>query len=225
MLKGVFCVYLFLDWAVAVAVTVAGQSKDFSNQGIKVKVMKDFKSNFFFIIKKTIKKTRQALHEIFFDAQNKCAVVTSIPYFTINASLFCCPIVPKNISNLWSKGLYTFPEHSLNFFSNLYIRPRLGKVFKFMMFRLLENAFMSEKVESRHSYLCSTSSKTHLQVLIINPQTEGNYSFPPGSIFSRIFFPQQKGGREETMFTVLEKYGSSIPKSVFSGFCLFELHL
>ena len=34
----------------------------------------------------------------------------------------------------------------MNFLSELYIPPWLGKVFKIMLFRLLENAFISEKM-------------------------------------------------------------------------------
>ena len=36
----------------------------------------------------------------------------------------------------------------LNFHSDLYIPLWLGKVFKFLVFRLLENAFTSQKIES-----------------------------------------------------------------------------
>ena len=45
-----------------------------------------------------------------------------------------------------SLGLYLSPEHLLNFLSNLYITPWLGEIFKFMVFRLLENVFVIQKI-------------------------------------------------------------------------------
>ena len=47
-------------------------------------------------------------------------------------------------------GFIFSPECFLNFFSNLYFAP----CFKFMVLRLLENAFVSQKVESVHFDLC-----------------------------------------------------------------------
>ena len=44
-------------------------------------------------------------------------------------------------------------ETFLNFFSNLYIAPWLRKSFKFVVLRLLENTFVSQKSEPVHFYL------------------------------------------------------------------------
>ena len=50
---------------------------------------------------------------------------------------------------LWTPiGLYLSPEHFLNFVSNLYILPWLEEIFKFIVFRLLENEFSSQKIQS-----------------------------------------------------------------------------
>ena len=46
---------------------------------------------------------------------------------------------------LTTKG-FIFPEYFLNFFSYLYIPPLMRKSFKFMVFILLENTFMSQKL-------------------------------------------------------------------------------
>ena len=51
-----------------------------------------------------------------------------------------------------SFGIYLSPEHFLNFPSNLYIPPWLGEIFKFIVFRLLENKFVCQKIESSHFY-------------------------------------------------------------------------
>ena len=56
---------------------------------------------------------------------------------------------------LWTpKGFVFSPEYFLNFFSNLYIGQWLRESCKFMVLRLLENAFVSQKNESVHFYLC-----------------------------------------------------------------------
>ena len=59
----------------------------------------------------------------------------------------------------------------LNFLSNLHIPPWLGKTFKFVVLRLLENAIASQKYESSHIYSWYPS-KTLPQVLIITPWRE-----------------------------------------------------
>ena len=56
-------------------------------------------------------------------------------------------------------GEVTFKVLSLSrifveFISDLYILPWLGENFKFMVFVLLENAQVSEKIELRHFYSC-----------------------------------------------------------------------
>ena len=61
------------------------------------------------------------------------------------------------------------------------------KSFKFMVLRLLEDTFVSQK-KWIFSFLLIPPS-TNL------PQAEGNYSFHPNSIFWKSIFPQQKGGR------------------------------
>ena len=87
-----------------------------------------------------------------------------------------------------SLGLYLSPKSLSNFLSNLYIPPWLGTIFKFMVFRFLENAFPSQKTESRHFYSCNLSqnspSGSHH-----HPQAEGNYSSPQAVVFGKSTFP------------------------------------
>ena len=54
--------------------------------------------------------------------------------------------------------------------------------FEFVVFRLMENAFASEKIESRHFTSSLYSGKT-FQVLIITPQAKGDYSFSLKCVF------------------------------------------
>ena len=56
-------------------------------------------------------------------------------------------------------GLYLVAEYLSNILSKLYIPPLLGRVFTFMLFRLLENAFASQKIESRNFYSCTRQVK------------------------------------------------------------------
>ena len=129
---------------------------------MKVQVKRAFKSYFLSLRKQ--KETRQALHEIFFNLQYKCAYILC---FKINASIFCCfnffeeclnpqvrinkmakehtvnydPSPSEFISRthrlifLWTPKGFIFPEFFMNFFSNLYIPPWLQKSFKFMVLR------------------------------------------------------------------------------------------
>ena len=52
---------------------------------------------------------------------------------------------PSQIS-MDSLGVYLSPDYLLNFFSDLYVPMWLGKIFKFMVLRLLENAFVSQNL-------------------------------------------------------------------------------
>ena len=57
-------------------------------------------------------------------------------------------LLPPFINHL---GLYLSQGLFLNFLSNLCIPTWLWKIFKFMVFRLLENVFASQKIESQKS--------------------------------------------------------------------------
>ena len=132
------------------------------------------------------------LHEIFFNAHCKRA---EVPQSTISKSMSPFPVAPwifypsdqdqengrgtyfllppksfsinlKNTSSHISMdllGFYLSPEHQV-----------LGEIFKFVVFRLLENGFVSLKLDSTYFYSCCPS-KTY-QVLIITSQPEWNCS-------------------------------------------------
>ena len=91
---------------------------------------------------------------------------------------------------LTPKGFIFSPEYFLIFFSNLYIAPWLQKIFKFMVLRLLENAFVSQKIESVHFYLCP-QAKISPRFLSLPIQAGGNYPFPP---YVFVFFLSRKRG-------------------------------
>ena len=111
----------------------------------------------------------------------------------------------------------------LNFLSNLYVLPWLGKIFKFMVFTSLENAL------DLGNYIHATSPfKTLPQVLFITPsQTNGDYSFPLDSVFSKICFPQQQKRVEDTMICFIKiKSGKinitwNIGSFIFFMICIF----
>ena len=76
---------------------------------------------------------------------------------------------------LWTlRGFIFSPEYFLIFFSNLYIAKWLQKSFKFMVSRLLENAFASQKIESVHFFLCP-QAKISPRFLLLPIQARGNY--------------------------------------------------
>ena len=126
----------------------------------------------------------------------------SIPYFKINAPFFCSPLVFEDLNpqvrinemvSEYSVDYNPCPEGFIlscittpwrfislqNFYwflsSKAYFPSWLAKIFNFM-FRLLENAFASQKVKSRH--FCYVP-----QVLIITPEAEGDHSLRPESVF------------------------------------------
>ena len=88
------------------------------------------------------------------------------------------------------------------FLLKLYIPPWLGKTFRFIVSRLLENAFPSQKIESLHFHLCHPHGKLSGKLLSLPPKQRGIINPPPGSIFFfflKIYFLQQKGGRNYVM--------------------------
>ena len=78
--------------------------------------------------------------------------------------------------------LYLSPEFSVNFLLNMHILQWLGKVFTFMMFRLLENAFKGNLLNLDIFTLLlpppSFHGKTFPKVFIITAQAQENYSSP-----------------------------------------------
>ena len=84
------------------------------------------------------------------------------------------------------------PEYFLNFFSYLYITPWLQKSLKFMVLRLLEVAFASQKFGSAHFYLCP-QGKVSSRFLSLPLQTGGNYTFLLNKVFG--IFSQHRGWR------------------------------
>ena len=63
-----------------------------------------------------------------------------------------------------------------------------GKIFKFIGFRSLENAFVSQKIESRHFYSCP-HDKILPRFLILPPSQENYSSTSRQDFFENIFLP------------------------------------
>ena len=85
----------------------------------------------------------------------------------------------KNMSShisLDPLALFPLPEYLFNFLWNLNTPPRLEITFKFMVFRLLENLFVSQKKLILTFLLLPPPLSERLlpQVLITSPKTEEN---------------------------------------------------
>ena len=92
-----------------------------------------------------------------------------------------------------SLQIYLNLEILLNFLSKLYIPPWLGKIFKFLVFKLLEDAFASHKIGSG-IFLLMPPGEFLPQVLVISsPQAEGNYTSPHAVFFENLS-PSRRGG-------------------------------
>ena len=70
---------------------------------------------------------------------------------------------------LYTPHGFISPNNLLNFLLNLYISPRFKKYFKFIIFRLLKNAFMNQKIESRHLYSCPQAKSPLERGKLLNP--------------------------------------------------------
>ena len=101
------------------------------------------------------------------------------------------------MKSLW---LYLSPEWLLNFLSNLYIPPCVRKIFKFMVFTFLENGLnlgIFTYASPFPTQIPPPSSYHHTLA-------RGKLIIPPSSIFSKICFPHQQKGVEETMICFIK---------------------
>ena len=84
-------------------------------------------------------------------------------------------------------GFYLTPENWLNFLPDLYVPSWLGKFFKFMVFKLLENAFASQKIESWHFHSCFSRQNITLP-------GRGKLHIPQkAALFGKFVLPSSKG--------------------------------
>ena len=99
---------------------------------------------------------------------------------------------------LWTPKEFISAEYFLNFFSNLYIPPWLQESFKFMVLRLLENTFVSQKTEFVPQAKLSPrflSSPLQAKEITHSPQTK---------CFENLFFISRQGKdyRAENMIKI-----------------------
>lgn len=96
------------------------------------------------------------------------------------------------------------PECLLNFMSNMKIPTWLVKNVGFMAFRLLENAFGSKKIESRH-FKSSPQAKLSTRFLS-SPSHKGKLLTPPRlRFFSKIYSHSKKRGCYNLVITFRKK--------------------
>ena len=74
-------------------------------------------------------------------------------------------------------------EYLLNFLK-IRISQHGWEKFSFKIFKLLENAFGTQKNESRHFYSCPPSGKI-FPMFLYHPSVRGKSLIPPGSIFCK----------------------------------------
>ena len=76
-----------------------------------------------------------------------------------------------------------------NFLLELCTLPWLGEFFKFIVLLLMENAFASQKIGSRHFYLCS-QAKLFSRLLSSSPR-QREIIHPPG-FFKSLLLPEER---------------------------------
>ena len=93
-------------------------------------------------------------------------------------------------------GLYLCSEFFLNVVVKLYIQLWLGKIFQFMMLRLLENAFTCQKNWKKALLFMPPQTKLSRRSLS-SPPGRWKLVIPPDRIFQKIYFhPSRKGRRK-----------------------------
>ena len=93
---------------------------------------------------------------------------------------------------LWTLKGFISSESFFNFFMDLYIPLYLRKSFKFIVLRLLENIFVSQKIESVHFYSCPEAKFS--PSFYHYPSGKRKLPLPPEKPFLKITFPEKKGG-------------------------------
>ena len=92
-----------------------------------------------------------------------------------------------------SLQIYLNLEILLNFLSKLYIPPWLGKIFKFLVFKLLEDAFASHKIGSG-IFLLMPPGEFLPRFLSSVPPRQREITRPPMQFFLKIFPPAEEEG-------------------------------
>ena len=92
-------------------------------------------------------------------------------------------------------GLYLCSEFFLNVVVKLYIQLWLGKIFQFMMLRLLENAFTCQKKLKEGTFVHAPRQNSPTDSYL-HPQTDGNQSFPQTEFFRKSISIQVERGEE-----------------------------
>ena len=93
---------------------------------------------------------------------------------------------------LWTPKGFISQEDFLNFFANLYATPCLQESFKFMVLRLLENIFLSQKTEL---FIFTHASKQNFPpgFYYRHSRQKEITHFPRTTFFENLFFPSRKG--------------------------------
>ena len=114
-----------------------------------------------------------------YSTSNACVINKMINWHTVNYHPSPSTLTSRVhlLIFLWTPKGFISPEYFLNFFSNVYIAPWLQKSFIFMVLRLLENTFVSQKIES--VYFCSCPQANLSPRFLSSLQAGGNNPYSP----------------------------------------------
>ena len=87
--------------------------------------------------------------------------------------------------------LHLSQQFLVNFQSNQYIPPWLGKTFKFMVFRLLENSFRGHRIEFMYFYFCKLAKRS-LRFLSSPPRQRETLLIPSKAALFEKSFPSSR---------------------------------
>lgn len=105
------------------------------------------------------------------------------------------------------KGFVSLQNFCWNFSQNFMFHLWMGKIFKVIKFKLLENVFASQKIKSTYFHLCPPGKKSDPKFLSSSTWQKGNYSFPPqAAFFFKPISPARRKGSKGTILVLITGY-------------------
>ena len=132
--------------------------------------------------------------------QNQCPLFLLPPLFQRTSESPGQDPIPSGLtSRIYPLSFSNYKLHGVLSLSRLFVefffKPVYPTNFKLYV-QIAGKCIVSQKIESRHFYLCPSSGKTLPQVLIIFSQDWAKFLIPPSRFFVENLFPSAKRGRK-----------------------------
>ena len=131
--------------------------------------------------------------------QNQCLLFLLPPLFQrTSESPRQDPIPSRLTSRIYPLSFSNYKLRRVLSLSRVFVEFSFKPVYPILNFdvQIAGKCIVSQKIESRHFYLCPSSGKTLPQVLIILSQDLAKFLIPPSRFFVENLFPSTKRGRK-----------------------------